>query len=85
MIANSATLNSGAEQTNRRRERQIIHKFLAFTMTAFVSKVSDSSVSRYISPIETFVTRIELIVHFKLGKFTTKCCVINLAKSPPKI
>ena len=54
-------------------------------MTAFVSKVSDSSVSRYISPIETFVTRIELIVHFKLGKFTTKCCVINLAKSPPKI
>lgn len=53
-------------------------------MTAFVSKVSDSSVSRYISPIETFVTRIELIVHFKLGKFTTKCCVINLAKSPPK-
>lgn len=46
-------------------------------MTAFVSKVSDSSVSRYTSPIETFVTRIELIVHFKLGKFTTKCCVIN--------
>lgn len=50
-------------------------------MTAFVSKVSDSSVSRNISPTKTFV-RIELIVHFKLDKFRTKCCVINSAKSP---